>query len=87
MPLLTAYENYRFTLGRVLLLGIEFLVAADIIRTATVDLSLSSVGALGLLIIVRAILSISLDMEVEGRLPWARRTDLASGDRQEGGHK
>ena len=52
--------------GRPLILGLEILVAADIIKTITVDPSLESVGVLGLLVLVRTVLSFSLDVEVEG---------------------
>ena len=55
-----------------MLLGLEVLVAADIIKTVTVDTSLESVVVLGLLVLVRVILSFSLDVEIDGMLPWRR---------------
>lgn len=60
--------------GRPLILGLEILVAADIIKTITVELSLSSVATLGILVAVRIALSFSLGIELEGTLPW-RRTE------------
>jgi uncharacterized membrane protein len=51
-------------------LGLEIFVAADLIRTVSVDLTLTSIGALGLLVVVRTILSFSIDIEVNGVLPW-----------------
>ena len=66
----TAYVASRRTFGRALLLGLEVLVAADLIRTVSVDLTLEGIGALGLLVVVRTILSFSIDVEVNGVLPW-----------------
>lgn len=66
------YEDARRRFGRPLLLGLEVLVAADIIATVTVDRSLESVLALGVLVLVRVILSFSLDVEIDGILPWRR---------------
>ena len=65
-----AYVAARRTFGRGLLLGLEVFVAADLIRTVSVDLTLESVGALGLLVVVRTILSFSIDIEISGALPW-----------------
>jgi uncharacterized membrane protein len=62
----------RRSFGRPLILGLEILVAADIIETITVDPSLESVLVLGVLVLVRTALSFSLDIEVEGMLPWRR---------------
>lgn len=58
--------------GRPLILGLEILIAADIIKTITVELSLSSVTTLGILVAVRIALSFSLGIELEGTLPWRR---------------
>lgn len=68
----SAYNDYRRGLGRALLLGLELLVAADIIRTVTTDASWESVGVLGLVVIIRTILSWSITLEVEGRFPWQK---------------
>ncbi len=66
------YEDLRSTFGRGLLLGLEVFVAADLIRTVAVDLTLENVGTLGLLVLVRTVLSFSLDVEIDGVLPWRR---------------
>jgi uncharacterized membrane protein len=65
-----AYTLYRRRSVRGLILGLEFLVAADIIKTITVDYTLDSVLMLGLIILIRSFLVIALHLEVEGRLPW-----------------
>ena len=64
------YSGYKRYLGRTLLLGLEILVAADIIRTVALESTLSSVVVLGLLVLVRTFLSWSLVVELEGRWPW-----------------
>jgi uncharacterized membrane protein len=61
------FKNY---IGRTLLLGLEILVAADIIRTVALDPTLESVAVLGLLVLIRTFLSWSLVVEIEGRWPW-----------------
>jgi uncharacterized membrane protein len=66
------YEEARRRFGRPLLLGLEVLVAADIIETVTVDSSLESVGVLALLVLVRTVLSVALDIELYGVLPWRK---------------
>ena len=68
-----AYRGLRRSLGRGVLLGLEILVAADIIRTVAVDATLTSVLVLALIVAVRTFLSFSLEVELEGRWPWARR--------------
>ena len=57
-------------LGRTLLLGLEILVAADVVRTVALDPSLESVAVLGLLVLIRTFLSWSLEVEIENRWPW-----------------
>ena len=64
------FQLVRRDFGRALILGLEVLVAADIIQTITVELSLTSVATLGILVAVRIALSFSLDIEVDGMLPW-----------------
>lgn len=78
-----AYLSARRTLGRGLLLALEIFVAADLIRTLTVDLTVESVAGLGLLVLVRTLLSFSISVEIEGRLPWraANGSKSASGSR------
>jgi uncharacterized membrane protein len=65
-----AYEQYKAHLGRGLLLGLEFLVAADIIRTVALEPTMQNVIILGLLVVIRTFLSWSLVVEIEGRWPW-----------------
>lgn len=66
------FGDVRRDFGRPLILGLEVLVAADIIKTITVDATLESVAVLGILVAVRIALSFSLDIEVDGLLPWRR---------------
>ena len=65
-----AYTDLRKNLGRVILLGLEVLIIADIIRTIVVDQSLESVGVLGLIVLIRIVLSFSLEVEIDGAWPW-----------------
>ena len=65
-----AYEGYKKYLGKSLLLALEFLVAADIVRTVALEPTLANVQILGLLVIIRTFLSWSLVVEMEGRWPW-----------------
>jgi uncharacterized membrane protein len=67
-----AYALLREFFGGVLLLGVEILVAADLIRTVAVTPSLESVGILGLIVLIRTFLSFSLETEMEGVPPWRR---------------
>ena len=73
-----AYRQLRQGLGRAILVGLELLVAADIIRTVAVDPSFQSVGVLGLIVVVRTFLSWSLEVEVNGRWPWQAATASSS---------
>ena len=66
------YQALRQELGATIVLGLEFLVAGDIIRTVAVDPSLSSVAALGLIVLIRTFLSMTLQLEIDGRWPWQR---------------
>jgi uncharacterized membrane protein len=68
-----AYDQYRANLGRGILLGLEFLVGADIISTVTAPLTWESVSLLGLIVVIRTLLSFSLEIEIEGVAPWRRR--------------
>jgi uncharacterized membrane protein len=68
----SAYERYRANLGRGILLGLELLVAADIMSTVTAPLTFTSVGLLAAIIIIRTFLSFSLETEIEGCWPWQR---------------
>jgi uncharacterized membrane protein len=70
-----AYESYKHQLGRPLLLGLDLLLAGDVIKTVALEPTLPNVAALGLLVLVRTFLSWSLTVEMEGRLPWQARTN------------
>lgn len=83
--LTNVYESYRRLLGRSILLGLEFLVAADIIRTVAVTPTFRSVGVLALVVVIRTFLSFSLELEITGRWPWQKPpapapTGLPTGD-------
>ena len=67
------YRALRSFVGRTILLSLEILVAADLIRTVAVDPSLENVASLGVIVLIRTILSFSLEVEIEGRLPWRSR--------------
>src|ERR1700735_2468132 len=69
------YESFRGSLGRAMLLGLEVLIAADVVRTAALEPSLKNFEALGVLVMVRTFLSWSIVVEIEGRWPWQRRPD------------
>lgn len=72
-----SFKICRKKLGRGILLGLEFLVAADIVNTVAVELSFRSVGILSIIVLVRTFLSLTLEMETTGRWPWARpRTEV-----------
>ena len=66
------YQTLRESFGGVLLLGLEILVAADLIRTVAVAPSLENVAVLGLIVLIRTFLSFSLEVEIEGVPPWRR---------------
>ena len=66
----SAYTKFRRLFGRILLLGLEVLVAADIVRTVALQPSLQNVSILALLVLIRTFLSWSLVVELEGRWPW-----------------
>jgi uncharacterized membrane protein len=68
-----AYREYRQAVGKAILLGLEFLVAADIIRTVAVEPTFTSVGVLAVVVAVRTFLSFTLDVELEGHWPWQQR--------------
>jgi len=69
-----AFRSYRANLGRGILLGLEFLIAADIIGMIAIVPSFDRLGVLALIIVIRTFLSFSLQIEIEGRLPWQRHT-------------
>ena len=67
------YSLYRQDVGRAILLGLEFLIAGDIIRTVVVAPTLQNVVVLGMIVLIRTFLSLSLQLEIEGKLPWQRQ--------------
>lgn len=69
-PKLERYTEYRHSLARTLMLGLEILVAADVVRTVALEPTFENVGVLGLLVLIRIILGWSLVVEIEGRWPW-----------------
>jgi uncharacterized membrane protein len=71
-------HQFRRDLGMAILLGLEFLIASDIVGTLAVSLSFQDLGLLGLLIVIRTFLSFTLQLETTGRWPW--QTDLTKGD-------
>ncbi|MGJ3263015.1 MAG: DUF1622 domain-containing protein [Salinarimonas sp.] len=77
------YDDYRASLGRSILLGLEFLVAADIINTVAIEPTLDSVIVLGGIVLIRTFLSFALEVEIEGRWPW--QNNRASSKRQHAG--
>ena len=66
------YQPYKIRIGRSLLLGLELLVAADIVKTIALDLTFTSLGLLAGLVLIRTFLSWTLVLEIEGRWPWQR---------------
>lgn len=68
----TRFRAYRARVGKGILLGLEFLVAADIINTVAIEPTLDSVLVLGGIVLIRTFLSISLEVEIEGHWPWQR---------------
>jgi uncharacterized membrane protein len=81
-----AYDSYKHQIGRTLLLGLEFLVAGDVVRTVALEPTLDSVAVLGLLVLVRTFLSWTLAVEIKGRWPWQPKAipQPHSPDRQSG---
>ena len=75
-----AYDDYKIRIGRSLLLGLELLVAADIVKTIAIELTFTSLGLLGGLVIVRTFLSWTLVLEIEGRWPWQREHGVEKAD-------
>lgn len=67
-----AFKQFKVHMGKMLILILEFLVAADIIRTIAIDQTIESVAILGILVLIRTFLSWSLTVEVEGRWPWSK---------------
>jgi len=68
------FQDLRQLVGRGILLGLEFLIAADIIYTVAVDLTFESVGVLAIVIIIRTFLSFTMEVEITGRWPWQHKS-------------
>jgi uncharacterized membrane protein len=79
----TAYSDLRRDLGKAILVGLELLVAADIISSVAINPTFATLGVLGLIVLIRTFLSWSLEVEVNGRWPWqssrAPNEDASSG--------
>ena len=69
------YRQYKVHLGKMLILALEFLVAADIIRTVAIDQTMTDILELGVLVMIRTFLSWSLTVETEGRFPWQKEEE------------
>ena len=82
-----AYEAYKLRLGRALLLGLEILVAADIVRTVALEPSLVNVSVLGVLVLIRTFLSWSLVVEIEHRWPWQGPAEIGALEPRSSGEK
>jgi uncharacterized membrane protein len=74
---LVAYEHARKDVGRAVLLGLEVLIIADIVQTITIDTTVESAATLALIVLVRTFLSFSLEIELDGVVPWHRRRTAA----------
>jgi len=67
---LPAYQEFRRDIGRAIVLGLEFLIAGDIIRTVTVSPTLENIAVLAMIVLIRSFLTMMLTLEIEGRWPW-----------------
>ncbi|MEZ4869176.1 MAG: DUF1622 domain-containing protein [Caldilineaceae bacterium] len=76
IPIANSFQTTRQHLGRGILLGLEFLVAADIIHTVAVELTFTTVGVLAIIVLIRTFLSFTLNLELTGRWPWQEQTHL-----------
>ena len=73
------YDRYRVRIGRTLLLGLEILVAADVVKTVALEPTFASLGVLAGLVLVRTLVSWNLILEIEGRWPWQLKNDSQAG--------
>lgn len=74
-----SFKIIREELGRAILLGLEFLVAADIIATVVFDASTKNILNLGLIVLIRTFLSFTLEIEIEGKFPWKQKLSKITG--------
>lgn len=79
VPGVDAYRRARRDIGRSILLGLELLVAGDIIRTVVVSPTFTSVGVLAIIVLIRTFLSFTLELEINGRWPWQQRPEPEPG--------
>lgn len=66
------FDLFRTRLAKSILIGVEFLIAADIVGTVIIDPSMESLGVLAAIVLIRSFLSFTLEIEIEGRWPWQR---------------
>jgi uncharacterized membrane protein len=78
------YQRLRQQFGQTILLGLELLVAGDIIRTVATEPTLNSVAVLGIIVLIRTFLSFSLEVELTGRWPWQSKTAVSLPDQVHG---
>jgi len=69
------YRRFRSDFGKAVLLGLEFLIASDIVGTVAIGPTFKDLGVLGLLVVIRTFLSFSLELEITGRWPWQKATE------------
>lgn len=74
------YDLLRTRLAKSILIGVEFLIAADIVGTVIIEPTLESLGVLAAIVLIRTFLSFTLEVEIEGRWPWQRRRNRHEGD-------
>ncbi len=67
------FDSYRIMVGKCIILGLEILIAADIIRSLALQFTLQSVGLLAIIVLIRTFLSFSLEVETNGKWPWQKR--------------
>jgi uncharacterized membrane protein len=79
----SAYAGARRNVGRAVLLGLEVLIIADIVQTVTIDPTAESALVLGVIVLVRTFLSFSLEIELEGVVPWGRAATKTNSEHQE----
>jgi len=82
---LSSYGNLKADMGRAILLGLELMVAGDIINTVAVEPSLNSVLVLGVIVLIRTFLSLSLEVEISGHWPWQGKRGEESVNRSKTG--
>jgi len=78
----TSYQTLRRHLGRVILLGLEILIIGDIVRTIVVEPTVESVLVLGMIVLIRIVLSFALEVEIDGHWPWSPARDSTAEQRE-----